>query len=80
MVRGGINRGERPACIGDRALPQCVGVEAGKLQAQVSVPIFNDGRFRVQAAERDVELARLDADALRQRAVADARRALAAVD
>ena len=54
--------------------------QAVMLQAQVSVPIFNDGRFRVQAAERDVELARLDADALRQRAVADARRALAAVD
>ena len=50
------------------------------LQAQVTVPIFNDGRFRVRAAEQDAELARLDAEALRQRAVADARRALAAVD
>lgn len=54
--------------------------QAVMLQAQVSVPIFNDGRFRVHAAEHDVELARLDAEALRQRAVADARRALAAVD
>ena len=50
------------------------------LQAQVTVPVFNDGRFRVRAAEQDVELARLDADALCQRAVLDARRALAAVD
>ena len=54
--------------------------QAVMLQAQVTVPVFNDGRFRVQAAEQDAELARLDAEALRQRAVADARRALAAVD
>lgn len=46
------------------------------LQAQVTVPIFNDGRFRVAAAERDLEIARLDADATWQRAVIDARRAL----
>ena len=54
--------------------------QAVMLQAQVTVPVFNDGRFRVRAAEQDVELARLDADALRQRAMLDARRALAAVD
>jgi outer membrane protein TolC len=46
------------------------------LQAQVTVPVFNDGRFRVSAAEHDLEIARLDADATWQRAVIDARRAL----
>jgi outer membrane protein TolC len=46
------------------------------LQAQLTVPLFNDGRFRVAAAERDLEIARLDADATWQRAVIDARRAL----
>jgi outer membrane protein TolC len=46
------------------------------LQAQLTVPIFNDGRFRLAAAERDLEIARIDADATWQRAVVDARRAL----
>ena len=48
-------------------------------QAQLTVPVFNDGRFRVAAAERDLEIARLDADATWQRAVIDARRALGRV-
>lgn len=52
------------------------GDSAVMLQAQLTVPLFNDGRFRVAAAERDLEIARLDADATWQRAVIDARRAL----
>jgi outer membrane protein TolC len=49
------------------------------LQAQVTLPIWNDGRFRVEAARHDLEIALLDADDLWQRAVADTVRALAAV-
>lgn len=39
------------------------------------LPLFNDGRFLVAAAESDAAIARIDADRVRQRAVIDARRA-----
>ena len=53
--------------------------QAVMLQAQVTLPIWNDGRFRVDAARHDLEIALLDADDLWQRAVTDTVRALAAV-
>jgi outer membrane protein TolC len=43
------------------------------------LPVFNDGRFRVAAARADAEIARIDADRVRQRAMIDARRAVAEV-
>jgi outer membrane protein TolC len=49
------------------------------MQAKVSIPIFNQGQFRVAAAQAELEMARLDADALWQRALLEARRAYGAL-
>lgn len=55
------------------------GDEAAMVMLESQLPVFNDGRFRVAAAEADAEVARIDADRIRQRAVIDARRAVAGV-
>ena len=51
--------------------------DAAMVMIESQLPIFNDGRFRVDAAMADAEIARIDADRVWQRAVIDARRALA---
>lgn len=48
---------------------------AAMFMLESRIPLFNDGRFLVGAAEADAEIARIDADRIRQRAVIDARRA-----
>jgi outer membrane protein TolC len=55
------------------------GDQAAMVEVQSTLPIWNDGRYRLDAARADLEIARLDADRAWQRAVTDARRALAAV-
>lgn len=52
------------------------GDSAIMLAAQVTVPIFNQGQFRVRAAEAELEVARIDADALWQSALLETRDAL----
>jgi outer membrane protein TolC len=57
-------------------------MEAGQsamVMLESQLPVFNDGRFRVAAARADAEIARIDADRVRQRAMIDARRAVAEV-
>ena len=51
--------------------------DAAMVMLESQLPILNDGRFRVDAAMADAEIARIDADRTWQRAVIDARRALA---
>ena len=51
--------------------------DAAMVMIESQIPVFNDGRFRVDAAMADAEIARIDADRTWQRAVIDARRALA---
>jgi outer membrane protein TolC len=51
--------------------------DAAMVMIESQLPIFNDGRYRVDAAMADAEIARIDADRVWQRAVIDARRALA---
>ena len=55
------------------------GDEAAMVEIQSTIPVFNQGRFRVDAATADLEIARIEEDRLWQRAVIDARRALAGV-
>lgn len=55
------------------------GDEALMFSAQSQVPLWNDQRYRIAVAQWELEIARLDADRLWQRAVIDARRALASV-
>lgn len=55
------------------------GDSAIMVQARVSLPIFNQGQFRIAAAEAELAMARLDADALWQRALLEARRAYGAL-
>ena len=55
------------------------GDAAVMFQAQSQVPIWNDQRYRIAVAQAELEMARLDADRVWQRAVIDARRALAGV-
>ena len=53
------------------------GDDAVMFMVESQLPIFNDGRYRVAAAMAEAEIARIDADRVWQRAVIDARRALA---
>ncbi len=55
------------------------GDDSAMFGASISVPIFNQGQFRVKAAEIELEMARLDSNALWQQAITDTRRALTAV-
>jgi outer membrane protein TolC len=55
------------------------GDEAAMVEIESTIPIFNQGRFRVDAATADLEIARIEEDRLWQRAVIDTRRALAGV-
>ncbi|MFO0963620.1 MAG: TolC family protein [Phycisphaerales bacterium] len=55
------------------------GDQAAMVEVQTTLPIFNQGQFRVAAAIAQLEEARIDADALWQQAVVDARRSLAGV-
>ena len=55
------------------------GDAAVMFSAQSQVPLWNDQRYRIAVANWELEMARLDADRVWQRAVVDARRALAAV-
>lgn len=55
------------------------GDDAVMFMVESQLPVFNDGRYRVQAAMAEAEIARIDADRVWQRAVIDARRALAEV-
>jgi len=55
------------------------GDAAVMFSAQSQVPLWNDQRYRIAVAQWELEMARLDADRVWQRAVIDARRALAAV-
>lgn len=48
-------------------------------QLQSQLPLWNDQRYRIAVARAELEMARVDADRVWQRAVVDARRALAAV-
>jgi outer membrane protein TolC len=49
------------------------------VQVQSTIPLLNDGRYKVAQAQAELEVARIEADRLWQRAVIDARRALSAV-
>ena len=53
------------------------GDQAVMFTVESSIPIFNQGNFRLDAAIVDLEIARIDEDRLWQRAVIDTRRALA---
>lgn len=53
--------------------------DAAMVMLESQLPVFNDGRFRVAAARADAEVARIDADRIWQRAMIDARRAIADV-
>ena len=53
--------------------------QAAMVMLESQLPVFNDGRYRVAAARADAEIARIDADRVRQRAMIDARRAIADV-
>lgn len=55
------------------------GDSAAMVMLESQLPVFNDGRYRVAAAMAEAEIARIDADRVWQRAVIDARRALADV-
>jgi outer membrane protein TolC len=55
------------------------GDSAAMVMLESQLPVFNDGRYRVAAAMAEAEMARIDADRVWQRAVIDARRALADV-
>ena len=55
------------------------GDQAAMVEVESTLPVFNQGRFRVDAATADLEIARIEEDRLWQRAVIDARRALAGV-
>lgn len=55
------------------------GDTAAMIGGSITLPIFNQGQFRVQAAEADLAIARIDADSLLQQALIDVRRALSAV-
>lgn len=50
------------------------GGEAAMFVAQFSLPIFNQGQFRVLAAQHELEIARIDADALWQQALLEVTR------
>lgn len=56
------------------------GDSAVMVQAQSQLPVWNDQRYRIAVARYELEIAQIDADRLWQRAVADARRALAALE
>ena len=53
------------------------GDQAVMFTVESSIPLFNQGNFRLDAAMIDLEIARIDEDRLWQRAVIDTRRALA---
>jgi|GEM_PF-433740 len=53
------------------------GDQAIMFTVESSIPLFNQGNFRLDAAMIDLEIARIDEDRLWQRAVIDTRRALA---
>jgi outer membrane protein TolC len=55
------------------------GDTAAMIGGSITLPIFNQGQFRVQAAEAELAIARIDADALLQQALIDVRRALSTV-
>lgn len=55
------------------------GDDAAMFMVESQLPVLNDGRYRVAAAMAEAEIARIDADRVWQRAVIDARRALADV-
>ncbi len=55
------------------------GGAAAMVELQSTIPLFNQGQYRVEAARAELEIAQLDADSLWQQAVIDARRALAGV-
>ncbi|MBL9141983.1 MAG: TolC family protein [Phycisphaerae bacterium] len=55
------------------------GGEAVMFVGQFSLPIFNQGQFRVAAAQVELEIARIDADALWQQALLDVWRARGAL-
>lgn len=48
-------------------------------EAQSSLPVLNGGQYRLDAAEAELEMSRIEEDRLWQRAVIDARRALASI-
>jgi outer membrane protein TolC len=48
---------------------------AAMFMLESRIPLFNDSRFLVSAAEADADIARIDADRIRQRALIDVRRA-----
>ena len=52
------------------------GDQAIMFTVESSIPLFNQGNFRLDAAIVDLEIARMDEDRLWQRAVIDTRRAL----
>ncbi|MCX5639665.1 MAG: TolC family protein [Planctomycetota bacterium] len=55
------------------------GDQAVMFNLESSIPLFNQGNFRVNAAMAELEIARIDEDRLWQRAVIDTRRALTSV-
>lgn len=55
------------------------GDQAAMFQAQITLPLFNQGQFRIKAAELEVQMARLELDAVTQQALLDAHRALGAL-
>jgi len=55
------------------------GDSAVMFEAQIGLPIFNQGQFRAAAAEAELEMARLDADALLQSAMLETWRARTAL-
>lgn len=52
------------------------GDDAAMFGAAITLPIFNQGQHRVQAAEAELEIARIEADALWQQALLRVRQAL----
>lgn len=55
------------------------GDQAAMFQAQITLPLFNQGQHRIKAAEVELEMARLELDAVMQQALLDAHRALGAL-
>ena len=55
------------------------GDQAVMFTVESSIPLFNQGNFRIDAAIAELEIARIDEDRLWQRAVIDTRRAMTAV-